>query len=926
MAKKCCWLLWVFRNFFNTNLGSGYNQMFKKLARGLIITNGILLLYDIFYLSYLKISFLSISMLVGLAFNVISCILNNLNRTKIAFYIIIILNLLFFPINTLLFSIDEAFYFISVLGGIILAVHLPRLYEFVAAAVIGVILFFIERSYFTGFINPDKILNSNPALFYIRTALMFCIYTYWLYLYKRNHYLHSKIIANKDLTLLKYMTALNQSAAVVVITDDQGNIEYVNPQTEISTGYQIDEILGKNPRIFQSGKTSNQSYEQIWEQLQSGESWKGTLYSRRKNNEEYIEQAIITPVKDQNNEVVNYVAIKEDVTEHLKMLFELQESNAKYYQLTEQTTDLILIINIKTLDVLYVNVAVNKILGYLPEEIINYPLNKTVTEESYIRLMHHLKTHMELHHSGQRNIFRDRYKMIKKYKQIVDVEVSAFFIVDHLGNPIEIHAVVRDITEQLKKERELDQTNRHLKQSLNQTTEEYKTLLYQITHVFNNTTNAISFFEVKEQEIYFTSCNERWANNIGYNPEELVGKNIANILDDETLGLYRKYINKAIDNQLSINEEIYWRQKYLYLNIFSMQEKDGKKYFLCFIYDITDKKKVEERLLETEQRFINIFKISKDSIVVLSPELKIVQANESFYKTIKITNGKKIDSLVNIVSYKNLGALYNNIDKLNSGSAYCQFESELLSVKGDTIPVEMNLSLIKDSQQPLILCVIRDVSIRKNFEKKLVSSGIKIESLERQKLANDLHDNVGPLLSSLNMCLSLLFRKPEVKKYSDDINDINKMLKDSICAVREISNNLSPRVLNNYGLVSALETFFETKQKLVNIKFIQNIDSLRFDKIKEAMLYNILKEVFNNTLKYSQTTDVKLKITRRFDYIVVKYVDYGIGFDFDEKLTPANNNLGLFSLINRLKMLEGEYRIKTAPGEGFLLNLMFPVN
>ncbi|MCW3787301.1 PAS domain-containing sensor histidine kinase [Plebeiibacterium sediminum] len=925
MEKKCCWVLTLFRNFFSTNMGVEYNEAFKKLSRGLIVSNAILLFYDIIYLSYLKISFLSIFLWGGLALNMLSCFVNRNNRTKIAFYIIIVLNLLFFPVNTLLFSIHEAFYFISVLGGIILAVHLPRLYEFVGASVIGVTVFFIERSYLDNLIFPDRILENHPAWFYIRTALMFCVYTYWLYLYKKNQYLHSKIIANKDLSLLKYMTALNQSVASVVITDKYGNIEYANPHTEKATGYQISELLGKNPRIFQSGKTPKDTFSQMWKQLGKGEPWKGTFYNRKKNNEEYIEQAVISPVKNNNGEIINYVAIKEDVTEHLKMVSELQESNAKYFQLTEQTHDVILIIDLKTITISYINAAIEKIQGHKPEEIIGSSLDKLLTEDSYLCMVNDLKAHLQDFTMGSKNVFRNRYQIIHKNQQVKDVEVSAFFIVDHKGNPIEVHSVVRDITKQLQEQRELNQTNQILKNTLNQTTEDYRQLLNQMTNVLNNASNAICFFEVEGEEVFFTSCNERWANAMGYYPEELEGKNISEMLDPYTLSLYRNLLKKSLLNNEPVYEEVYWNNMYLYVNTFPVQERAGKKYYLSFSYNITERKLAEKRLQETEERFYNIFKITNDSIVILTPDLKVEQANESFYKLTNIKEGKQIDNLVNIISYKNIEKLNYNIESLNAEKPFCQFETEILSMTGDVIPVEMNISLITEAQKPLLLCVFRDVSIRKNYEKKLLGSGIKIENRERQKLASDLHDNVGPLLSSLNMCLSLLFRKPEVKKYSDDINDINKMLKDSIIAVREISNNLSPRILVSHGLISALEKFFETKHKLVTINFEYTIGSLRFDDIKESMLYNVIKEVFNNSLKYSQSPEINLKISKRFNYLVIKYEDFGDGFDFDEKLSPASSNLGLFNLINRFKILDGEYRIKTAPGEGFLLNLMFPI-
>nr|WP_319400717.1 PAS domain S-box protein [uncultured Carboxylicivirga sp.] len=918
-------LLVILHDFFYTNVGSDQNEKFKKLFKGLIVSNALLTVFDAVYVSIIELKALGFYLAVAVLLNVISYVLNQKHYFKLAVYIIVILNILIFPINTLLFSVHEGYYFISVLGGIILAVHLPYLYEFVISSVLAVIMFFIERNYFGTVIFPDKIHADYPVLFYVRTVLMFAVYSYWLYLYKRNHYLHSKIIAGKDLSLLKYMTAVDQSDATILITDKEGNIEYANPQIEKSTGYSVDEVIGKNLRIFQSEKTTKDTFVELLEQLEKGEPWKGTLFNRKKNKEECVVQAIISPVKNQLNEVVNYVAIKEDVTEHLKMLSELQESNEKYFQLAEQTNDIILVLDIKTLTVSYINSAILKIQGFLPEEIIGHSLKRTLTKESYECIVNDLDTHLKDFKKGEKSVFRHTYQMIHKNKQIIDIEVSAFFIVDYIGNPIEVHGIVRDITQQLKQQRELSFANRNLRSSLSQTTVEYKHLLSQMTNVLNSASSAICFFEIKENDIYFTSCNERWASNIGYTPNELVGKNIVDVVDKETLALYQKFVNQVSSSSSPLYEEIWWREMYLNLNIFPIKEKDGRKYCLCFIYNLTDKKKVEVRCLETEQRLINVFKISKEAIILLKPDLTIEQANESFYKILNIKEGKKIDNLVNVISYKNIEKLYSHIETLKTGIAFCQFETEVLSLNGDVVPVEMNLSLIKESQQPLLLCVIRDVSIRKNYEKKIIGASIKIDSQHRQKLASDLHDNVGPLLSSLNMCLSLLTRKPEVKKYQNDIDDINKILKDSILAVREISNNLSPRVLANHGLVSALETFFETKQKLVNIDFTHNIGSIRFDEIKEAMIYNVIKEVFNNSLKYSQSSEIELKISKRFNYIVVKYQDFGVGFDFDEKVTPASDNLGLFSMINRFKILEGEYRIKTAPGEGFLLNLMFPI-
>ncbi len=925
MKKKSSRSFSFYRKYVHSDLGDENTEAIKKLFAGIIISNGILALFDIFYVFYIKITPLYWIIPTSIIINSICIILNYKNRLQLAFYSIIILNLLIFPINTILFSTHEAFYFVSVLGGIILAVHLPRLYEFIAAAIFGVIVFIIERLYFNGQIFPDEILTTHPVLFYTRSALMFMIYAYWLYLFKRNQYLHSKIIAGKDLTLLRYMTALNQSATTILITDTQGNIEYGNPQVEKSTGYHLDEIIGRNSRMFKSGKTPLDTYEQMWKQLEKGKVWKGVFVNQKKNKEEYIEQAIISPVKNTYGEIINYVAIKEDITEHLKTISELRESNEKYRQLSEQIDDIIWKIDLKTITFNYINPAVKNMLGYHPEEVINTSLKKYFTEASYSYLVQNLETYLSHYTKGSEARFRNRYQMIHKDQSLVDVEVSANFMVDDDQNPYEAHGIARDITQQLIQERELNETNLNLKHSLTQTTEEYKQLLSQLTNIFNNASNSIGFFEKKGNDIFFTSCNDRWASKIGYKPEELAGKNISDVLDKESLWLYNKFINKALNNNSPLYEELVWRDIYMYLNIFPIQDQNGKQFCLCFIYNITDKKEAEERLLETEQQFINIFRISKEGIIILKPDLSIARANESFTKMIHANDEKTIHNIVEVIPHKYIPKLHKCIKELNQGKSFCQVEAEVRTLQGEILPIEINLSLIREYHNSLVLCVIRDVSIRKNYEKKLIDSSIRIENRNRQELAHDLHDNVGPLLSSLNMCLSLLFRKPEVKKYSDDINDINRILKESISAVREISNNLSPQVLTNHGLISALEIFFETKQKLIQIDFTHSIGDLRFDPIKETMVYNVIKEVFNNTVKYSQSPNVRLSISKRFNLITITYQDFGVGFDFDEKLTPASNNLGIFSVINRLKILDGEYQIKTAPGKGFLLDLTFPI-
>lgn len=124
----------------------------------------------------------------------------------------------------------------------------------------------------------------------------------------------------------KLSKAIIQSPIVVVITDLKGNIEYVNPQFTTVTGYEAHEVIGRNPRILQSGTRSKDEYKQIWDRILAGKEWHGEFLNRKKNGDLYWEEAVIAPVKNTKGEITNFVAIKEDITDKRRMVEELVQA------------------------------------------------------------------------------------------------------------------------------------------------------------------------------------------------------------------------------------------------------------------------------------------------------------------------------------------------------------------------------------------------------------------------------------------------------------------------------------------------------------------------------------------------------------------------------------------------------------------------
>jgi PAS domain S-box-containing protein len=129
--------------------------------------------------------------------------------------------------------------------------------------------------------------------------------------------------------------AVEQSPVSIVITDLDGNIEYVNPKFTAITGYTFEEVLGRNSRILKSGETSEEEYRKLWETIKSAAAWKGTFHNRKKNGELYWVSATICAIHDASGAPTHYLAVKEDITQQRLASEALQKSEGRYRGLVE---------------------------------------------------------------------------------------------------------------------------------------------------------------------------------------------------------------------------------------------------------------------------------------------------------------------------------------------------------------------------------------------------------------------------------------------------------------------------------------------------------------------------------------------------------------------------------------------------------------
>jgi PAS domain S-box-containing protein len=429
----------------------------------------------------------------------------------------------------------------------------------------------------------------------------------------------------------------------------------------------------------------------------------------------------------------------------------------------------------------------------------------------------------------------------------------------------------------------------------------------------------------KNIEGEYVGCNSGFERYTGLKREILIGNEIPEIFDNKTNNQYttdnkevkgsQKYETFIRHADGSLRNVIVHKKQY--------RDAEGKVAgVIGALFDITDIKKVENKLRNSETKFRNIFNASTEAIFICDLNLHFLEVNRTFYNLTGFTR-REIQTLTAIdliTPLKQKEASESLNDILHKKIAYAT-DLDLLSKKGHSIPIELNSKLIELNDQPVILSVIRDITYRKKLEKQLLDAIIDTEEKERERMAGDLHDEIGPLLSGMKMYVSALDESTDADKRAYLTQQITLLVKEAIQSVREISNDLSPHVLNHYGLVSAIRNFTQGRISPPFVTFTTNCESIRFRDNIEIVFYRIVKELFNNTLKHSNAQNVKIVLNFIDKRIQLEYLDDGKGFELDSTLYKNKKGIGLLNIFSRIRSINGTYFIHTAPGIGFRIRI-----
>lgn len=216
--------------------------------------------------------------------------------------------------------------------------------------------------------------------------------------------------------------------------------------------------------------------------------------------------------------------------------------------------------------------------------------------------------------------------------------------------------------------------------------------------------------------------------------------------------------------------------------------------------------------------------------------------------------------------------------------------------------------------------------MRSDTEKRVLQTVIQTKESERKRVSKDLHDGLGPLLSSIKMSVSAIDYDSEDVQKKEIYNNTLFLINESINSLKEISNKLSPHILEKFGLKTAINSFCSNLAETGKIRFdfSTNIVEKRYDSGVETVLYRTVCELINNTIKYAKAKTILISLNEENNSLNLLYQDNGVGFDVEKALLESNG-MGLHNIQSRIGSLNGTMEIRSAKNKGMIVEISIKI-
>jgi len=591
----------------------------------------------------------------------------------------------------------------------------------------------------------------------------------------------------------------------------------------------------------------------------------------------------------------------------------LRERDEKYRRLFEGESDALMIFDGETGQFEDANKMTLNLYGYSKDEFLNLTVEDISAEKEKTRIAVQKIKEGNL---GSHNVPIRLFK--KKNGDIFPGEITAG--VFDLDERKKIIGIVRDISHRIQMEKQLRESEA-----------KYRKIFENIQDVFFQT-------DLDGNIIDISPSIKRYTN---FTREELIGQSILKLYynpedRDKLLNVLLKN-GEVIDYELQIKSK---NNQMLYgsLNAHILYDDAGQPIGgEGSVRDITESRLVKERLRESEEKYRSLIDNIAIGVALISPEMEILTLNNQMKRwcpDIDVSSRPLCYRSFNNPPRDRVCAYCPTIMTLHDGEVH---EAITDTPAGDQIMHYRILSSpIKDHTGKVvsIIEVVEDISERMKTEEHIQNLSHQIlnaQEEERQMISMELHDSVAQDLSTLKISLEMLFddqSKWPLEK-SQKLSQLSKILDRAINSVRNLSYDLRPPGLEEFGLIQTLFTYCEEFSKITGINVAFHSAGLKNAKISPFIainIYRLIQEGLNNVRKHAEAGQATVRIVGAYPDIIVRIEDNGRGFDMQvwEHNSENKRRMGLRSMRERVKLLQGQMMFKSRPLEGTKIFIKIP--
>ena len=740
---------------------------------------------------------------------------------------------------------------------------------------------------------------------------------------------------------VKYRELVQNANSIILRMDLKGNVTFFNEFAQSFFGYSKGEIIGRNvvgtivPEIDSFGRDLAAMIEDIGSQPELYENNENE--NMCKNGKRVWVSWTNKSICDKNGTISETICIGNDITDRKRA----EEETKKFKTISEQADYGVVISDLEG-NLIYLNNHFAEIHGYMVEEVIGQNLSIFHNEEQMNGVR---KLNEELLKTGSFKIEEVWHK--RKDSTVFPALMSAAVIKDDNGKPMFLSATAIDVTERKQAEKKLGETKDYLD---------------------NIIESSLDCILVSDNDGCITKANRSFINLLGYKEGEIIGKMMPEFsptkegIHESTTGEFVE-IDKAFIDKTS---EIVFRflrdgkvtnwETYLVLKnkkvvpvdisiVVLYDDGQNRTGSVGVLRDITDRKRAEKEIIETKEFLENIFKTSVDGIIVTDQDSYITMVNDTTAEILACSRdeliGKHIDEFTpkEKKHKERVNKLISTV--LEKGFAI-GFEQSWLRKDGSLMDVETNAAALKDKKGDIIGLVasIKDISERKQVEKKLVEYQNRLKSLasqltlteekDRRRFANYLHDQVGQALFISKLKLGTIKENASSTDMAESLEEIINIIEQTIKETRSLTFELSPPILYQLGLEAALEWLVEQMQERygMTIYFEDDKRSKPLDESVLILLFRAVRELLTNVTKHAKAQNAKVITRRDGENIKIFVEDDGVGFTVSKNGSSnhKNDGFGLFSIEERLDSLGGHFEIESETGRGACITILAPLN